>query len=83
MYFTNTDQMKKDDPFATLGVQWGATTSEIKNAYKQKARQLHPDVNKVDNPKEALRKFQNIQKAYKKLMDVKGAPHRDDLMDVS
>ena len=61
----------------------GATTSDIKHAFKQKARQLHADVNKVDKPKEALRKFQNIQKAYNKLMDVKGAAHRDDLMDVS
>lgn len=82
-YFTNTDQMKKDDPYAALGIQWGATTTEIKDAFKEKARALHPDVNKIDSPEEALKKFQNIQKAYSKLMDVKGAPHRDDLLEVS
>jgi hypothetical protein len=79
--FTNTDLMKKDDPYATLGIQWGATTTEIKDAFKKKARELHPDVNKTDNPKQALEKFQAAQKAYSKLMDVKGAPHRDDLLE--
>lgn len=82
-YFTNTDLMKKDDPYATLGLHWGATTSEIKSAFKEKARKLHPDVNKIDSAEEALKKFQIVQKAYSALMDVKGAPHRDDLLEVS
>ena len=47
----------------------------------RKARELHPDVNKNDTPEQALRKFQLVQKAYAKLMDVKGAPHRDDLAE--
>jgi hypothetical protein len=80
-YFTNTDLMKKDDPYATLGIHWGATTTEIKAAFKQKARKLHPDVNKTDSAEEALKKFQTVQKAYSALMDVKGAPHRDDLLE--
>jgi curved DNA-binding protein CbpA len=80
-YFTNTDVMKRDDPYAQLGLTWGATTTEIKEAYKMKARTLHPDVNKEDTPEQALKKFQAVQKAYQKLMDVKGAPHRDDLVE--
>jgi curved DNA-binding protein CbpA len=80
-YFTNTDVMKRDDPYAQLGITWGATTTEIKEAYKQKARALHPDVNKEDTPEQAIKKFQTVQKAYQKLMDVKGAPHRDDLAE--
>lgn len=76
--FTNTDQMKKDDPYAILGISFGATTSDIKEAYKKQALILHPDINKEDK---GLKKFQRLQEAYKKLMDVKGAPHRDDLME--
>ena len=93
--FTNTEMMKKDDPYATLGITWGATTTEIKDAFKNKARELHPDIvnlknNNINNDKEnknyispqkALEKFQAVQNAYSKLMDVKGAPHRDDLME--
>ena len=79
-YFTNTDTMKKEDPYATLGLQWGATTSEIKEAYKKMARRLHPDVNKTDSVERALQKFKRVQLAYQKLMDVKGS-HRDDLAD--
>jgi len=74
--------MKREDPYATLGLSWGATTTEIKDAYKKMARMLHPDVNTNDTPEQALVKFQRVQKAYSTLMDVKGAPHRDDWMEV-
>ena len=69
-YFTNGDRMKEDDPYAQLGLQWGdaATTAEIKEAFRQKARELHPDVNKMDTPEQALRKFQKLQKAYQTLL---------------
>uniref|UniRef100_A0A7S4I752 J domain-containing protein n=1 Tax=Odontella aurita TaxID=265563 RepID=A0A7S4I752_9STRA len=79
-YFTNTDRMKRSDPYAPLGLTWGATLTEIKEAFRQKARELHPDVNTSDAPGEALRKFQELQKTYQKLMDVRGATHaqRDD-----
>lgn len=78
-YFTNTETMKRDDPYAQLGLTWGATTTEIKEAYKRKARELHPDVNKDDA--KALEKFQQMKQAFERLMDVKGAPHRDDLLE--
>mmetsp|Transcript_2093 Transcript_2093/g.2993 ORF Transcript_2093/g.2993 Transcript_2093/m.2993 type:complete len:207 (+) Transcript_2093:74-694(+) len=80
-YFTNTDIVKRDDPYAQLGLTWGATTSEIKDAYKKRAAELHPDVNTEDDHEVAVKKFQVLQKAYQKLMDVKGAPHRDDLAE--
>jgi hypothetical protein len=38
-------------------------------------------VNQIDNPDQALKKFQNIQQSYEKLMDVRGASMRDDLID--
>ena len=79
-YFTNADAMKRADPYHTLGLEWGATTTEIKEAFRRKARRLHPDVNQTDTPERALEKFQALQKAYSQLMDSRGA-HRDDLTE--
>mmetsp|Transcript_30173 Transcript_30173/g.65293 ORF Transcript_30173/g.65293 Transcript_30173/m.65293 type:complete len:212 (-) Transcript_30173:342-977(-) len=84
-YFTNTDQMNKSDPYHILDLQWGVGSddkleSEIKVAFRRKALMLHPDVNKTDTPEKALHKFQQLQKAYSNLMDVKGS-HRDDLAE--
>jgi hypothetical protein len=55
-----------------LGLQWGdgATSADIKDAYRKKSREVHPDVNKVDTPEQALKKFQALQKAYETLMKV-------------
>ena len=71
-YFTNTDNVKRDDPYHHLGLQWGdgATTVEIQQAYRKRAAQLHPDVNKNDSPAVAMRKFQDLQRAYETLMKV-------------
>ena len=70
LYFTNTDKMKEDDPYAQLGLQWGDATStrDIQTAFRTKARELHPDVNTKDPPAVALRKFQALQKAYHTLL---------------
>lgn len=73
----SSGMLRKDDPYHILGIEWGATNSQIKEAFHQKAKNLHPDVNKVDSPKRALEKFQRIQKAYSKLMDVKGTKNDD------
>ena len=35
------------DPYNVLGVETSATDQLIKKAFKQKAKQLHPDVNKA------------------------------------
>jgi hypothetical protein len=69
-YFTNGQVTKKNDPYAILGLQWGdgATSTDIKQAFREKARQLHPDVNQEDSPKDALKKFQELQKAYEALI---------------
>lgn len=74
-YFTNGDRMKKDDPYAQLGLQWGdgASTQQIKDAFRLKARELHPDVNTQDTPEQAIQKFQRLQKAYETLMGIKNA----------
>lgn len=73
--------MKKSDPYAALGLAWGATATEIKDAYRRLARELHPDVSKLD-PNEALTKFRVVKESYDKLMNNKNAGvHRTDLWE--
>ncbi len=55
------------DPYAVLGVHVDATSDEIKKAYRQAARRLHPDLNK-HNPG-AVAQFQDITVAYELLID--------------
>lgn len=55
------------DHYATLGVSPQATESEIKKAYRQLARQYHPDQN-PDDP-EAEARFKDIANAYEVLGD--------------
>ena len=81
-YFTNTDAMKKDDPYATLGLTWGASVTEIKAAYKKLAVQYHPDLQQGKvSQKKAQETFQRIQRAYEILMNKNNDNHRDDLAD--
>lgn len=79
-YFTNTEEMKKSDPYAALGLTWGATTKEIKAAYHRLARELHPDVSDLD-PVVALNKFRVVRDAYDRLMNNKNSAHRSDLWE--
>lgn len=55
------------DYYDTLGISKNATQEEIKKAYKKKAKQYHPDLNK-DNP-DAEAKFKEVNAAYKVLSD--------------
>ena len=49
-----------------LGVSQDAPKDEIKSAFRKKARELHPDVNKAPDAEE---KFKELGKAYETLMD--------------
>jgi len=59
--------MDKKDYYEVLGLKKGATEAEIKSAYRKKAKELHPDLNK-DDPK-AEDKFKEVQEAYSVLGD--------------
>ncbi|MDO5715323.1 MAG: DnaJ domain-containing protein [Tissierellia bacterium] len=55
-----------EDACDILGVAYGADKYEIKLAYRKKAKQYHPDINKADNAKEM---FQKVNNAYEFLND--------------
>ncbi len=54
------------DPHKVLGVAPGATEDEIKKAYRQKAKECHPDLH-PDDPN-ATRKMNEVNEAYDMLM---------------
>ena len=55
------------DYYNILGVSKNASADDIKKAYRQTARKLHPDLN--PNDKEAHRKFQQLNEANEVLSD--------------
>ena len=59
--------MNKRDYYEVLGVEKGASDADIKSAFRKKAKQYHPDLNK-DNP-DAAEKFKEAQEAYSVLSD--------------
>lgn len=60
--------MNEKDYYAILGVSKDASQKDIQKAFQQKARKLHPDVNKAPDAEE---KFKEVSEAYAVLSDEK------------
>lgn len=58
--------MNKKDYYDVLGISKSANEQEIKRAYRKKAKQLHPDVNKSTT---AEKDFKELNEAYDVLKD--------------
>ncbi len=58
--------MATKDLYSVLGIDKNASEAEIKKAYRHKARELHPDVNKAPDAEE---KFKELNEAYDILSD--------------
>lgn len=58
--------MNEKDYYAVLGVEKDASSEEIRKAFQQKARKLHPDVNKEPDAEE---RFKEVSEAYAVLSD--------------
>ena len=64
--------------YETLGVSKGATSDEIKKAYRRLARKYHPDINKDPGAED---KFKEINAAYEILSDEKKRAQYDQYGD--
>ncbi|KAI9658489.1 MAG: hypothetical protein M1831_003927 [Alyxoria varia] len=67
-FHASTVSQATKDPYQSLGISNGASTSEIKKAYYGLAKKYHPDTNKDPTAKD---KFGDAQNAYDLLSDPK------------
>jgi len=63
------------DHYAVLGIASDATDDEVRQAYRRKALQFHPDRNKASD---AADRFRDVQEAYETLTESSRRQAYDD-----
>lgn len=66
------------DPHAVLGVQKTATVDEIKRAFRERAKALHPDTSRDGGEARDVDAFHTLKSAYETLLKRRGAKADDD-----
>jgi molecular chaperone DnaJ len=74
--------MQTKDYYQILNVSQGASTQDIKKAFRRLALQYHPDRN-TENVREATEKFKEINEAYEVLGDEQRRWQYDRLVNLS
>ena len=69
------------DYYKILGIRRGATTTEVKSAYRKLARLRHPDVN--PGSEKAARDFALLSKAYRVLIDPQERAYYDEKLSAN
>ena len=58
-----------EDPYKVLGLSRGASSAEVKHAYRELSRRLHPDKDRQAPASVATARFQSLKAAYELLSD--------------
>lgn len=74
---SSPDNASRPDYYARLGVQPSASAEEVRQAYRQKAQETHPDRNPEDP--NAAERFRKVKEAYQVLRDPERRARYDDV----
>jgi len=63
---TRLQALRKADHYEVLGIAPGATPEEVKRAYRERAKNTHPDASRTQD---TVSEFMKVKEAYETLYD--------------